>query len=187
MEEIWRDIKDYEGLYEVNNLGRVKSLNYRRTGKEKVLKARKNSCGYLFVALCKDGVLKQFRVHRLVAEAFIPNPENKPCIDHLNTDRTDNRVENLRWCTCQENSNNPLTRQKYSEALKGEKAPWYGKFGAEHNNSKPIVGINKTTGEEVRFACAREAERVLGIGHSSITNCTKGRKKSAGGYLWRYA
>ena len=169
MKEMWRNIKNYEGLYQVSNLGRVKSLKF---GKERMLKAGRDGWGYLFVILCKDGVQKHFKVHRLVAEAFIPNPENKPCIDHLNTDKTDNRVENLRWCTCQENQNNPLTKEK--------------RKGNQYR-AKPIVGINKETGEEVRFDSAIEAQMVFGISHGSICHCLKGRCKSAGGHYWRYA
>lgn len=183
MKEYWRNIKDYEGLYQVSNHGRVKSLKY---GKEKILKAGKNKKGYLYVVLCKYGVKKTFRVHRLVAEAFIPNPENKPCIDHINTDRTDNRADNLRWCTQKDNCNNEASLRHYSEAKKGDNNPLYGKFGAEHNCSKPIIGVNKKTGEEVRFPCAREAERLLGIDNSNICSCLKGKLKSAGGYIWRY-
>ncbi len=188
MNEIWKGIKDYEG-YAVSNIGRVKSLNYNRTGNERVLKTKRDKYGYLYANLYKDGVQKTFLVHRLVAEAFIPNPENKPFIDHINTIRDDDRAENLRWCTCKENCNNPITRQKNSEARKGEKALWYGKCGTLHPTSKPVIGVNKITGEEVRFANAREAERALGISHSSITQCCKGSKhyNSAGGYEWMYA
>lgn len=165
MEEIWKNIKGYEGLYQVSNLGRVKSLDYRHTGKEKVLTVGIKD-GYFIVNLWKNRRGKTTKVHRLVAEAFLPNPENKPHIDHVNTDRTDNRVENLRWCTIQENNNNPITRQK---------------------SGKPVIGVNKLTGEEVWFACSYEAQRVLGIGHSEITACCRGKRKSTGGYVWRYA
>ena len=114
-EEIWKSIKGYEGLYEISSLGRVKSLNYRGTGKEKLLKNIEDYKGYLTVTLTKNGKQKQFKVHRLVAEAFIPNPEGKPCIDHINTIRNDNRIENIRWVTYEENNNNPLTKKKYSK------------------------------------------------------------------------
>ena len=111
-EEIWKPIKDYEGLYEVSNLGRVKSLNYRKTGKEKILKNMKNNNGYLVVGLTKNGKRKNYLIHRLVAEAFIPNTEGKPHIDHINTIKNDNSVENLRWVTNKENNNNPLTKKE---------------------------------------------------------------------------
>ena len=131
MNEIWKPIKDYEGLYEVSNLGRVKSLNYKRTGKEKILK--NSECnGYLVVSLVKNGKLKQFYVHKLVAEACILNPENKPCIDHINTIRNDNRIENLRWVTYKENMNNELTKEK----LSGENSNNYGKPRSEEIKKK---------------------------------------------------
>lgn len=180
MKEIWRDIKDYEGLYAVSNLGRVKSLNYNRTGKEKPLKPAKDRKGYLYVILCKNGVKKHFSIHRLVAEAFLPNPDGKPHIDHINTDKTDNRVENIRYCNRVENQNNPLSKQKMSDSHKG-------KSGVKHPRSKPIVGVNKVTGEEVWFACTYEAQRALGISHGNIWSCLKGRYKSTGGYYWHYA
>ena len=98
MEEIWRDVEGYEGLYQVSNLGRVKSLNYRRTGKEKILKPIKIKKQYMNVKLCKNGKLKQYMIHRLVAKAFIPNPDNKEQVNHINEIKTDNRAENLEWC-----------------------------------------------------------------------------------------
>lgn len=118
MEE-WKDIKGYEGLYQVSNEGRVFSIR-----KNKLLSPVKNKkSGYIQVSLNKNTHL----VHRLVAEAFIPNTENKPVVDHINTIRTDNRIENLRWVTQKENNNNPITKKKYSESKMGEKNPVYGK------------------------------------------------------------
>ena len=131
-EEIWKPIKDFEGYYEVSNIGRVRSLNYKRTGKEKILKNIKDYKGYLEVVLTKNGKRKQFKVHRLVAEAFIPNPENKPCIDHINTVKSDNRVENLRWATYKENSNNEKTLEKF----KGENHHFFGKHHTEETKKK---------------------------------------------------
>ena len=91
MEE-WKSIKDYEGLYEVSNMGRVKSLNYRNSGIEKILKLNKSKQGYLRITLNKNGDRKTFQVHRLVAEAFIPNIDNKPEIDHIDTNKENNCV-----------------------------------------------------------------------------------------------
>ena len=131
-EEIWKPIKEFEGYYEVSNIGRVRSLNYKRTGKEKILKNIEDYKGYLEVGLTKNGKRKQFKVHRLVAEAFIPNPENKPCIDHINTVKSDNRVENLRWVTYKENSNNEKTLEKF----KGENHHFFGKHHTEETKKK---------------------------------------------------
>lgn len=101
--EYWRDVIGFEGLYSVSSLGRVK-------GREKILKPSDNGKGYMTVCLYKDGKSYRKYIHRLVAEAFIPNPDNKPQIDHIDTVKTNNSVENLRWTTPEENGNNPTTR-----------------------------------------------------------------------------
>ena len=104
----WKDIKGYEGLYQISEYGAVKNLrvgtHYNKIQKQHITR------NYYYVSLTdKNGKVSSFRTHRLVAIAFIPNPNNKPCIDHINSVRTDNRFENLRWCTCKENTNNPIT------------------------------------------------------------------------------
>lgn len=124
--EMWKPVVGYEGLYEVSNFGRVRSLKRTRKGKcesecgvkERILKQSEHTKGYLVCGLSKDGKLKYFKVHRLVAEAFIPNPDNKPCIDHINACKSDNRVDNIRWVSHKENSNNPLTREKFLSKIK---------------------------------------------------------------------
>lgn len=105
MEEIWKYIQGYEGLYQISNLGRVKSLNYNHTKKEKILQYRINERGYKYISLCVNNIRKSFKIHRLVAEAFIPNPHNYPCINHKDEDKTNNCVDNLEWCTYKYNSN----------------------------------------------------------------------------------
>ena len=135
--EIWKDIKGYEGLYQVSSLGRVKSL---KNGEYKIMKTAKDACGYPHLTLLN----KSHRVHRLVAEAFIPNPDNKPCVDHINTIRDDNRVENLRWCSHRENCNNQTSKTNYQKAhhtpviqlsLKGEPLKYFDSMTIEGFNS----------------------------------------------------
>lgn len=121
MKEVWKDIEGYEGKYQVSNLGRVKSLNYNKTGKEGMLRAGVTTDGYLQVVLYKDRKKKHHATHRLVAQTFIPNPDNKPCVDHINTIRTDNRVDNLCWVTCKENNNNPITKKRLLGNQRGGK------------------------------------------------------------------
>lgn len=172
--EIWKDITGYEGIYQVSNLGRIKSLKY---GKEKIRKPVKHKFGYLQIGL-NNGKYRVYKVHRLVAQTFIPNPENKPHIDHINTDRTDNRAENLRWVTAKENANNKLTIEKHKNKLlpKSEK----------HPSSKPILQFTKE-GEFVNiWNCARDIERELGCCNGDISKCCKGKLKTCGGYKWRY-
>ena len=151
--EIWKEIKGYEGLYEVSSEGRVRSLDrlvYDKTHRcyrslKGVILVNRKGQHYYQVNLCKNGIRKQLYVHRLVAETFLSNPDNKPEIDHINTNYLDNRVENLRFVTHTENMNNPesvvkqLGRQKtdehkrkISESIKGKhwktiqgKRVWY--------------------------------------------------------------
>lgn len=115
MEE-WKDVKGFEGLYQVSNEGRVKSLGGNRYKVIRFLKGYIQITGYRVFTLWKNGKYKLLTGHRLVAKTFIPNPENKPCVDHINTIRTDNRVENLRWCTVKENNSNINTRKNMSLA-----------------------------------------------------------------------
>lgn len=103
VKEIWKDVAGYEGSYQVSNLGRVKSLPRFQVKREIILSDGKDSGGYRIVGLSKNGESKTFTVHRLVAIAFIPNPLSKPTVNHKNSIRSDNRVENLEWCTHSEN------------------------------------------------------------------------------------
>lgn len=120
--EIWKDIQGYEGLYQVSNLGNIKNIR-----RDKLLKKTINSKGYNVVGLYKNNIGKQYRVGRLVSENFIPNPYNRNEIDHINTIRNDDRVDNLRWCTHSENIRNPITHVRLIDSKKGERNPNYGK------------------------------------------------------------
>ena len=108
--QIWKDIEGYKGHYQISNYGNVRSLK-----KDAFLMKGAYLKGYKIISLWKNGTGKMFRVHRLVAAAFIPNPENKPCIDHIDGDRANNHADNLRWVTYLENNNNPITKKRLSE------------------------------------------------------------------------
>lgn len=172
----WRMVKGHP-RYSVSCNGEVLCWNYMNRGNPKLCKLFKNTKGYVLVHIGE----KNIRVHRLVAESFIPNPQNKPQVDHINTIRDDNRVENLKWTTSIENQNNPLTIKHLNE-----KHPMRGKFGAEHNRSKTIVQLTLEEKFIKKYGGILEAERELGISATSICACCKGKLKSAGGFKWMY-
>ena len=121
MEEQWRDISGYEGLYQVSNLGQVKSMDYRHTGKEKVISSQTQKNGYLHVSLWKDRTKRFFYIHRLVADAFIPNPDNLPEVNHKDECLSNNSVDNLEWCTSIYNANYGTRNSRMSNSKKSVK------------------------------------------------------------------
>ena len=166
MDEIWRDIEDYEGLYQISNKGRVKSL---KCGKERIRTPVINNSGYLNIILYKNTESQHRLVHRLVAEAFIPNLENKPQINHKDENKLNNCVENLEWIRHIDNCNYGSRNERVADSL-----------------SKPILQYSKS-GDLIReWKSASEVERVLGIDNSHIIACCKGKRKSSGGFIWRY-
>ena len=166
--EIRKDIEGYEGLYKFSNRGNVKSLErtvwdsrgYYRTVHERILKPGKDRYGYLYVILCKGGIKKTHYVHRLVATAFCENQEGYTEVNHINEDKSDNRADNLEWCSRQ--------------------------YNVEYSKAKAIIGINKISREILEFPSTMEAERKLGIAHGNICACCNGKRNSAGGFYWMY-
>ena len=176
MKEIWKDIEGYKGLYQVSNMGRVKSLERTvrcdrgyRIIPERILKTGKNNCGYLHVQLCKEGKVITCRVHRLVAQAFIENPNNLPVINHKDEDKTNNCVDNLEFCSYSYNNSYGTGNKKRAKKL-----------------SKPVIGISKSNGLILEFPSLMEASRQVRIDQCSICKCCQGRRKSAKGYYWHY-
>ena len=201
--EIWKEIEGYPN-YRVSNLGNVKSLNYSHTGKEQILKPIVTNRGYLRVCLYKDGKMKSFAVHQLVCKAFLPNPNNYQEVNHktenplinivyINEDGTVNLEKSeLEWCTHTHNINygtrNERAGKKIAEALKG-KEPWNkGKKGKLNTKkSKPVLQLDKQTNEVIaEFPSVHEVERKLGFNISHISQCCTGKRKSSGGFKWRY-
>ena len=172
--EEWRDVVGYEGRYQVSSMGRVKSLerknSYGRTVKERILKGALDKCGYLKIGLYgSTGKQKWFQVHRLVGEAFIQNPDEKPQINHINEIKTDNRACNLEWCTCKENINHGSRNERVAKAL--------GKPIAQYTLDGKLVKVWPSTAE---------VERQTGFGQRCIWGVANGRYKQAYGYIWKY-
>lgn len=187
MNEVWKDIKGYEEYYQVSNLGKVRSLPRFVNGKNNSLVFRKGRIivggvmkYYKGVLLYKNNIRKTVKIHRLVAEAFLPNPNNLPQVNHKNGDKLDNRVENLEWCSAHENN---LHKYKVL-GYKGAKA-WQGKFGKDHCSSKIILQI-KDGKIVAEFYGSCEAERKTNICNAHIRDCCKNKRKTAGGYRWQY-
>ena len=179
-DEEWRPVLGYENSYEVSNTGRVRSLNY--IGK-KIVQERvvcDNGNGYGRITLYKNNVGRRKYIHRLVAEAFLPNPENKPQVDHIDGDPGNNQVENLRWCSNLENSNYELTRKHRSD-----NAYCRGRTGALNPNAKPVAQILNGVCLKI-WESASVASRELGISFKNISACAHGKRRVAGGFGWAF-
>ena len=191
--EIWKPIKGYEGLYEVSSLGNVRSVdkylmfgNHYCLFKGKPMKPHHNSTGYLRIGLRKNNQKKNYFVHRLVAEAFIPNPSNLPCIDHINTIKTDNRVENLRWCSCKENMNNPLTREYANIKIRSkevqEKRLATKRKKQSYGCEVPVYYIDEQ-GKKISFKSMSEAQRQTNVYQCYISRSIA-KKRPISGKQW---
>lgn len=189
MIEEWRDIKNYEGVYQISSLGRIKSLDryvddkgHKRFVKGKMLKPSKHKNNYEYVVLYDR---KHRMIHRLVAETFIDNIDNKRTVNHINGDKSDNRVINLEWCTHKENINKAwdLGLYKISD-LQRQKGKERGK-----NNCKKIIQMDLQNNVIKVWDSLTEASKTLNISLGTIGNCARGLTsyKTAGGYKWRYA
>ena len=217
MNEIWRDIPGYEGKYQVSNTGEVKSLNYNHTGEIKLLKQGIKKKGYRQVNLYKNGKVKHHLVHRLVAIAFIPNPNNYKEVNHKDEDPSNNNVKNLEWCTREYNNNygtrnkrtseshkgkhhSEGTKTKMSESHKGKtlseehkkkisKSLKGERKGKDNPNAKPILMYDKEENFIRRFDCIGDANEYFGkdSAASNISNCLIRRSKTAYGYVFVYA
>lgn len=178
MKEIWKDIKNYEGLYQVSNLGNVKRIkfinNKVQKQKEYLLKPLKNV--YLQVALSKNGKVKRKNIHRLVAEAFIPNSNNYNCVNHKDENKHNNNIDNLEWCTHKYNMNYGTIKNKISQSHKKE----------NYKKRKCVIQYDRDMNfiKEYNGICV--AEKETKINRSLIIRCCKNKSKTAGNYIWKY-
>ena len=169
--EVWKDVAGYEGYYQVSNKGNVHSVARVSSQGKKcgglTLKPRNVGYGYLQVSLYKNGKMKQKFIHRLVAEAFIPNPESLPQINHIDEVKTNNELSNLEWCTREYNNNYGTRIERFTQAL-----------------SKKVRAVNVETGKVITFNSTQEAGR-KGYHQSSVAAACKGVYNTGGGNLYR--
>lgn len=208
--EEWRPVKGYEGLYEVSSFGRVRSLdrwvNHYRGNKKafrkgQMLKLRTDKDGYVRVGLCIKQKMQLAQVHRLVMEAFVPNPDNLPCVNHRNENKSCNIPDNLEWCTVAYNNTYGGRVEQIANKNRGQKRPQIGEklrgivrsedtkqksTEAKRPKMKPVLQYT-LDGEFVgEYESVKEAYRQTGVHYGNICNCCIGRFHTAGGYIWKY-
>ena len=169
--EIWKPIEGYEGVYEISNMGRVRNANGR------IRNSQNNGNGYRIIKLYRNGKGIKFFIHRLVAKAFIPNPQNKPWVNHLDECPANNKASNLEWCTEKENANYGTGRIKMRQGIIDywETHPFH--------NCKPVRCVE--TGEV--YPGIIYASRATGACNTNIKKCIRGERHTAGGYHWEFA
>ena len=175
-EEVWKDVPGYDGLYQVSNKGQVKSMYFHaQKGKgnnlkdnPKILIPSVDSYGYKIVSLCNGDTKKTVTVHKLVAAAFIPNPDNLPCINHIDENKQNNCVENLEWCTVEYNNSYGTKGERTAQTLK--------KKVYQYDQEMNLIAV---------YDGAIDAEKETGVSRSNICICIKGRAKMAGGFIWK--
>lgn len=181
--EQWREIKGYEGRYEVSDCGNVRSLvfyspkrnEYMKRKYPRLLRQNTTHDGYKRVSLSDKCKMKSFTVHRLVAFAFLPNPNNYPAVNHKDENTANNHVENLEWCSNKYNSNYGTLPQRISTRLY-----------EHHHLAKPVVQMSLNGEVIATFPSTREAARTVGVRCENITRCCKGKYHQAAGYKWKY-
>lgn len=180
VQEIWKNIEGFEGYYQVSNLGRVKSLkrtyysgshNSLKTIDERILSPYRKSSHYFSVKLRIDGICKTHFIHRLVAKTFIPNPENKPEVNHINGDKTDNRVANLEWVTRSQNIRHAFDRKIISRT-----------------SNVAVLQFTKDGTLVAEYPSIAVASKETGVNAGNIGSCCRGSKgyPHAGGFVWKY-
>lgn len=187
MEE-WKNIEGYEEKYLISNLGNIKSLYDKNMNpREKILKLRKGKSGYLYCNLWKGSKSKTVKPHRLVAQHFLENVNNLPCVNHKNGIKTDNRLENLEWCTSKDNTRHAMKMglMKHTNLFKsGNENIMYDKHFENNPCSRPVLQYDLEGNFIKRWRNVKEAKETLHM--CGIDRCCRGERKTAYGFIWKY-
>ena len=176
--EVWKDIEGYEGLYQVSNLGNIKSLK-RNTAHERILIPRVGRDGYKYVGLSKNGICKSKKIHRMVAETFLPNINDLPQINHIDGNKLNNKLENLEWCNASYN-------QKHAYRLGLSKHWMKGRKGKNCPFSKKVDQYTKNNILIKTWDSMSDIKRTLNLAVSNISLACQGKKKTYCGFIWKY-
>jgi hypothetical protein len=186
--ENWKDIQGFEGLYQISDMGRVKSIERavtcgkgRRVVKERIKRPGMQNKGYVVYNLFKNSKCCPRLLHALIAKHFIDNPNNYPEVNHLNGIKTDNRIENLEWVTYSMN-----IKHAYDTGLRKRRSPSAGKLGADNHLSKPIAQYDLSGNLIKEWPCSKEVWRATGLNHHCIRRCANGTVKTAYGFTWKF-
>lgn len=186
--ENWKFIEGYENKYLISDKGRVKSLIDNKGNKRELIRIpRKAKNGYLYLNLWKGGKSKTKKIHRLVAEHFIDNPDNKLQVNHKDGNKLNNNVSNLEWCTAQENTMHAINMGLMSTEYffkKGKDNHMFGRHGKDNPCSKPVIQYDSEGNFIKEWENIKIAQKTLNIYH--IGDCCLGRRPLAGGYIWKH-
>lgn len=178
MKEQWKPVEGADDRYEVSNTGKIRSLNYKNSGETRELKPAPDPKGYLKTMILMGGKYKTVKIHRIVAKAFIPNPEGKPQVNHKDGNKENNCVDNLEWATNIANAHHAIKNGLFKNSYKATEA-------ANKKRERPITAIDES-GREFEFSSINEASRQLNVGRRHVQSVLKGTRNQAGGYRFRY-
>ena len=179
MVEVWKAVDGTNGMYEVSNTGKLRSLNYKKTGKVKELRPAPDPKGYMKTMLPFDGRWKTVKIHRLVATAFIPNVDGLPQVNHKDGNKANNSVDNLEWSTQIDNAHHALKNGLFENSLKAT-------ANANEHRKKAVVAIDDC-GNRRTFPSINEASRQLNVGRRHIQSVLKGERNQTGGYVFVFS
>lgn len=180
--EIWKNIKGFENIYQISNYGNIKNIKKNILIKPFISKKTK----YYQIDLCKNGHKKRYSIHRLVAQAFISNPNNFPQVNHKDENKQNNRYDNLEWCTAKYNSNYGTCKQRIGIKSSQKKHTYETKQKISKALSKPIIQYSKNNTFIKEWGSAYEVQRKLRISKSNVNECCNNKRKSAGNYIWKF-